>query len=115
MSNPINHDVKQLTHLADEIKRRRKELNELKKAKAECEERILNYLEANDLPGMRHQGMTIIAEEKKKRRHVKKTERENRGAEILAKHGIYNSKEALDELLEAMRGSPEPKHSLRIL
>jgi hypothetical protein len=115
MSSAISNDVQQLTQLSEEIKRRQKELSKLRKTKQECEERIINYLNANNQPGIKYKGKTIIAEEKSTRKPIKKADKVSRGTEILQRNGITNTKETLDELLEAMRGSPKPKPAIRIL
>lgn len=115
MSNSISTDIQHLMDITEEIKRRRKELSDLRKSKQEYEERIIHYLETNNQPGIKYKGTTIIAEERKTRKPVKKLEKENRGTEILEKYGIDNGKETFHELMEALRGSPKPKSTLRIL
>jgi hypothetical protein len=111
----IVEDVKQLKLLDIEIKRQQTELRKLRNQKKNCEKRIMDYLETTEQPGLRFQGMTIIAKESNKRRYRKKKDKEEAGEMILRRHGIYNSKEALDELLQAMRGSPERESKLHII
>lgn len=111
----IVEDVLELSNLNDEIKRRQKELRSLRKQKESCETRVLDYLDANEQPGIKFRGMTIIAEERRKRRYRKKQDKISNGEIVLQKYGISNTREALDELLESMRGSPEPNTKLRIL
>lgn len=111
----IVEDVVELSRLNDEIKRQQKELRVLRKHKEECEKRVLDYLDANEQPGIKFRGMTIIAEERRKRRYRKKKEKIEQGESVLQRYGVSNSREALDELMESMRGSPEPKTKLRIL
>lgn len=111
----IVDDVTELKRLDIEIKRQQTELRRLRNQKKDCEKRILDYLDTTEQPGLRFHDMTIIATDRKKRRYKKKSEKEEAGKIILQKHGIYNSKEALDELLNAMRGSPERESKLQIL
>jgi len=111
----IVEDVKQLKLLDTEIKRQQNELRKLRNQKKECEKRILDYLETTEQPGLRFRDMTIIAKDSRRRRYKKKSEKEEAGQMILKKHGIYNSKEALEELLSAMRGSPEHQSKLQII
>jgi len=111
----IIEDVQELKRLQIEIKRQQTQLRDLRTHKKECEKRIMDYLETNDQPGLKFRDMTIIAQNTQRRRRKKKQEKQDAGLMILQKHGIYNSKEALDELLSAMRGSPERETQLRIL
>lgn len=109
----IQQDVIELQNLDVELKRLRKQIRDLKTQKDACEKRILEYLEVNEQPGLKMNGMVIMAQDRRRRKYQKKTEKIERGESVLQKHGIYNSREALDELLEAMRGSPEVKPSLK--
>lgn len=114
-TSAITQDVTELKELDLEIKRLSKELKALRKHKEACEARIIEYLDVNDQPGLKYQGVTIIAQDRKKRKYQKKSEKIEKGVRVLEKHGIYNSKEALDEILEAMRGSPEHKSALKFI
>ena len=111
----IHDDVKNLEQLNIEIKRLRARLRILNNEKKECEERIMIFLDENDQPGVKYNGMTIVSTRKTKRRHIKKKEKIDNGEDILRKYGIRDSKRALEELMEAMRGEQEETNSLRIL
>lgn len=111
----ITQDVIEMKELDVEIKRLRSHLKKLSAQKAACEERILQYLEVHDQPGIKMNGMIIMANERPKRRYKKKSEKLNDGESVLQKYGIRNSREALEELMESMRGSPEPKNCIKIL
>lgn len=110
----ITADVLELKQLDIEIKRVSKQLSTLKTHKIACEKRILEYLEVNDQPGLKMDGTIIVAQDRRRRKYQKKSEKQARGQYILEKHGIYNSKETLDEILEALRGSPDNTRSLKI-
>lgn len=109
----IRQDVIEFKNLDTEIKRLRKDVKLLKAQKDACEKRILEYLEVNEQPGVKMNGTVIMAQERPKRKYQKKTDKINRGEDVLKKYGIHESKEALNELLEAMRGSPESKPVLK--
>ena len=110
----IQHDVLEIKNLDIEMKRLRKQLKILKDQKDRCEQRILEYLDVNEQPGLKMDGTIIMAQDRRKRKYENKNNKMVRGETILQKHGIYNSKEALNEILEAMRGSPETIPKLKI-
>lgn len=111
----IIEDVQQLRTLNIEIKTREKNLRKLRSQRKEIESRVLEYLEMSGEPGLKFRDMTVIAKQRNKRSYMKKTEKQNVGMSILEKHGIRNSKEALDELLNAMQGSRELESKLQVL
>jgi len=111
---PIQQDVIELKELDGEMKRLRKRLKTLKDQKDKCEKRILEYLNVNDQPGLKLNGTIVTMEDRRKRKYEKKTDKLARGEYILQKHGIYNSKEALEELMDAMRSSCESEHKIKI-
>ncbi len=114
MSTSIHRDVTELKELDIELKNLRKRMKDLKTQKQGCEQRIIEYLNVNDQPGLRMNGTVIIAKEKNTRRYQKASDKKERGLSVLEKYGIDNSQEALNEILEAMRGSPEITPSLKI-
>jgi hypothetical protein len=108
-------DIIQLQNLDAKIKLYNKELKDLRTAKKECESRIIDYCTTNDLPGVKYNDVTIVVEKKQKNLPFTKTDKLNRGEVILNRYGIVNSKEALAELFDAMKGEPEDKIMVKIL
>lgn len=115
MSTSIKNDIVHLQDVELEIKRKLKELKELRDVKSDISERIQNYLVSNDLPGIKHKGITVLAESRQRRKALKKSEKHQNAEQVLSEFGIENSKEALDRILDSMRGEPEQKTNLRIL
>jgi septal ring factor EnvC (AmiA/AmiB activator) len=111
---PITDDVIELKSLDTEIKRTRKRLKQLKEQKTQCEARIIEYLDVNNQPGVKMDGTIIMLQDRNKRKYTKKQVKLERGEQILQRHGVYDSRKTLDELLEAMRGSPERTPGLKI-
>jgi cell division septum initiation protein DivIVA len=110
----IQKDVIEIQELDKEMKRLRKRLKHLSSQKNKCEERILEYLRVNEQPGLRMNGTVIMATDIKKRKKRKKADKIRQGETVLEKYGIPNAKDALDEILESMRGSPEHSSKLKI-
>lgn len=113
----IVRDISQLKEIDIQLKRYRKEIKQLRDAKEQCEKRILEYLDTNDQPGVKYDGITIIAENRRRRKYEKKQNKIERGMEVLTRKGISvsNSQDTLNELLEAMRGEPIEKPSIRFI
>jgi len=101
----IQQDVLELQSLDTEMKQLRKQLKELNLQKTSCEQRIIEYLQANDQPGLKMNGMTIIAQPHRKLQQ--KNARLERTESILRKYGVKNSKETLNEIMTALRSTEE--------
>jgi hypothetical protein len=110
----IQSDVLELQNLDAELKRTRKQLKMLQQQKQNCENRILIYLETNEQPGLRMNGSVIMATDKRTRKYQNKTDRNINGEQVLQKYGIHSSKEALEELLEVLRGPVQTKSYLKM-
>ena len=110
----IQNDVLELKSLDMELKRMRKKFKELKQQREDCERRIMEYLDVNEQPGLRMNGTVIMARDRNTRKNITKSDKMARGDLLLQQHGICNSQQVLEDLLEVMRGSPESKPSLRM-
>jgi len=110
----ITQDVVELRGLDLELKSMRKRMRLLSQQKNRCEARILEYLEVNEQPGLKFEGITIIAKPKQRRRYENKKNKRSRGEAVLEQMGVADSGSLLDEVMEAMRGSPVSKPSLTI-
>lgn len=110
----IQTDVIELQQLDIELKNLRKRIRVLSEQKSRCENRILEYLDANDQPGLKMNGTVIMAKPRQVRKYQKKDEKMSRGENVLRKHGVFESREALAELMEAMRGVSVTKPVLKI-
>lgn len=112
----IQEDIFELQSLETEMKRLRKELQQLRAQKLKCEQRILAFLEKSKQPGVKFNGKTILTTEKSKRKYQRKQDKLEKGMHILKKYGISSTytEQALGELLENMRGTPETVRALKI-
>ena len=111
----IKQDVVELKQLQAEISRLNKEVKRLRLQKENCENRITDWLDSNDQPGVRHNGITIIQQDRRKRAYIKKGEKLERGLDVLERYGIPRDRDTLEELLEAMRGPAEHHQGLKLL
>ena len=110
----IVNEVEELQSIMNEIKRVNNRLKTLKKERTRVEDIILEYLETNNQPGLRYKGKTIVCERKNKRTYKKKSDKFSDAQYILNSYGISDSKEALDDILEALRGEPSEKRVVKM-
>lgn len=108
----ITSDVNELKELDTELKRLRKHMRMLNEQKRKCENRILEYLEVNDQPGVKMDGTVIMAEQKQIRKYQRQNEKLDKGTQLLSKYGI--TADTLKEVMEAMRGPAEVKACVKI-
>jgi len=106
--------VTELQSLRNEIKLQSSSLKDLRKKAREVEENIHEYLESKDQPGLRYQGMAIILDNKESRRRKKKDEQLEDSISVLRKYDVDDPKKLLEELIEAKKGSPQPKSRLKL-
>lgn len=110
----IKGDVNELKQINAEIKRLSARTRNLRSQAAEVEQRIINYLNEKEQPGLKYSGTAIVVESKPKRMAKKKTEREEDAIRILRDHGVHNANDVLEELLEARRGDPVEHQRIKI-
>ena len=110
----IHGDVEELSSIDAEMRRLRKRLRELGIQKKRVEARVLNYLKEKDHPGIKYKGTAIVAEDRHHRSYKKKSEKFKDGLSILEDYGVSDSKNVLDEVIEAMKGSPRRKPCLKL-
>lgn len=110
----IKRDISELEQLDSEIKRLSKQLRQLRVRRNMVEERIVNFLKEHDLPGVKHQEVAVVAQDRQKRPYKKKSQKYADGEYILRDYGIRNPGQALQEILEAMRGVPENKTHVKV-
>jgi hypothetical protein len=110
----IVREVEELQSITNEIKRLNIRMKRLKAEKKRVEDLILEYLDSNDQPGVRHNGTTIVCERRNKRSYKKKSAKLEDAQAILQRYGISQTKEALDDIMEALRGEPLEKRVVKV-
>jgi hypothetical protein len=118
MSIPVQQVQQAITEwraLEMELKRLRKMIQSLRQQKSQKEQLILTYIEQTGHPGIKCQGLTLVAHPRQKRAVQTKVEKRERARRILQERGIADSEEALSELLEAMRGPPQMHSVLKLM
>ena len=110
----IQGDINEINQINREMTELRKKLSVLRQEKAKAEDRINQFLQEKDQPGVKYKGMAITLEEKKKRVYKDKKSKETDVINVLKRYGIDNSKEVLYELLDAIRGDVETSSVVKV-
>jgi hypothetical protein len=110
----IKADVSELESLKTEIKTILVRLRMLRKREKEVEHRISEFLKANDHPGVKHQNIAIILEEKEKPGPKRLKEKDADAMNVLEKYGIRDTQKVWEEIMSARKGDPVLKQSLKI-
>ena len=113
MSN-IQADLRELGNLERELKNINQKAKALRKRKELINARIVGYCRANDLPGIKHQGIAIRLEEKTSRSRKKKKEKEYDQLSVLKSYGIHNPEVVLQEIMDAGKGEEIAVDKLKI-
>jgi len=104
----IKTDVEELTNLDLEIKRLNKEIQKLRKSKKDCENRILDYCQTHNHPGLSFDNIDIYVDVKQRYIPAKKSDK----IDVLKKYGINNH--VVNEILNELKGQSKDKASLKI-
>ena len=113
MSSNITELVNELKNINIAIKNYRKQIADLKKRGTTLEKNILTYLNEKDQPGVKHQNVAIIIENKPKKVKNKQTI-EKECMRILQENGITNHKLVLNQITETKKGESIGMQKIKI-
>jgi hypothetical protein len=114
MAQKVVSDLKELKNLSSEIKRLNTETKILRLKKKEIEDNIMEYLHEVDQPGVKYGDLVVLSKERNTRKRLKKKEKEENAILTLENMGVINAKEALQSILESMKGEEIVVESLQI-
>lgn len=110
----IKSAVAELEAIRSELKNlglRRKALKEREKI---IEHEIASYLKSKEQPGVKHQGMAIVLEEKEVASHKKAKDRDADAILVLERYNIPDAQKVLAELLDARKGDLKITEKLKV-
>ena len=110
----IMREIQEFTELDIEIKRLRKEARRLEKMKRACERHICEYIDANNLPGIRYRDKVFYADRRVYRTPLKKEDKQNRIASALRKHGMPDNARVVEDVAAAIQGPTRPDIRVRV-
>ena len=98
--------ISEIKALIEEIKRRSTALRQLRSRKKSLEAQLINYLDKNNQRGVTYRGQLAVIKESKTRsiKQLKKGEKAMLAAELLQRHGIQNSGQLANDLVNLMIG-----------
>lgn len=111
----ITDDVIELKGLNSEIKELSKTLKTLRSYRKKCEDRILEYCETNQQPGLRYQDMVLVVETKERKKRSKKDERVSALGQLLESYGLPTSTQMIHEIMSATGSRKEMERRLRLM
>jgi hypothetical protein len=106
--------VSELQNLNIELKRLKQTSSELRKKIKIVENNIMEYLQEKQQPGVKYHDTAIIIENKSKRTSKPKKDKEEDALRILEQYGIKDSKNLLEQILEAGKGEEVEINKLKI-
>ena len=109
----IKAHVTELEAIRAELKTLNDRRRKMKSREKELIKAISDFLKAHNQPGVKHQGIALLLEEKEKHEPKKNRDRDVDAMEVLKKYGIQDSERALKELMEARKGQLILKESLK--
>ena len=109
----IRNDVVELQTIRQEIKRHLGEIKKFREKEKFLCKKISAYLIANDLPGVKFEGMAILNEEKEKRKLKPKKEAFASTIDVLKQY-VANPEKVLEEIAEAKKGDVTVESSIKI-
>lgn len=110
----IKADLDELNGIEHELKSLRARLKHLNSRKKMITERVKVYIRSKDLPGVKHQGMAILLEEKEGRAKKAPKQRNEDAMSVLERYGITDAETALKEIMEARKGEKIPVDKLKV-
>lgn len=114
----IKSTITELKELDQEISRLAVKLKSLRDRKKEIETDIVDYLDQNDLPGIKYKKCGIVI---KANRNAKQTIRKPKGekmsnaTDVLKNYGIDEPEKILGELLQAMQGEKKSITKIKVV
>lgn len=114
MSSEIISYMRELKNMYAEIKRVNLHLKNIRERKQLIEERILNYLEEVDEPGIMYEDITVLRHKKLQRQKKPVAMKRDDVIHLLENNGVHNADKIFKEIQETMKGDPETVPSLKI-
>lgn len=113
-SSEMRSLIVELREVGKEIARLAATLAKHRKRKADLEKQVASFLEQRDTPGVKYQGITVVAEDTVRRCRKKKAEKMQDCINVLRQYNISNSERVLHDLEEAMKGSAVDTKKIKI-
>jgi hypothetical protein len=114
MTQKVVSDLKELKNVVSEIKRLNIESKLLRLKKKEIEDRIMDYLQEVDQPGVKYGELIVLSKERTTRKKLNKKEKEANALQVLEELGVTDTRKAFTDILDSMKGEETVVTSLQI-
>lgn len=113
MNNSIQASIDELEAINTELGRLREQSRVLKDRKETLEDSVIQFLNERDQPGIKYRGQAIIMKNALRRKRKKKQEKHQDLSEVLRNYGVSDVNRALEDILEAQRGTTHNQACLK--
>lgn len=110
----IKSEVQELEGIRAELRNLGIKRKKLKEREKDIENRISDFLKSKDQPGLKHNGVAFVVEEKETRMYKKQKDKDASAIEVLKDLRIDSPEKVLTKILEAMKGDTIVKEKLKI-
>lgn len=110
----IQRDIVELQNISMELTRINKRAKELRKQKTEAEQRIVDYLEHKDQPGVKFNGTAVYTKTKNKREYKNNKDKMYDAMSVLEKYGIRDTEKVYQDIIDAMRGDVQEVPKIKV-
>jgi hypothetical protein len=114
MSTEIIGYMRELKNIYSEIKRVNIHLKNIRDRKQLVENRILNYLEEVDEPGIMYEDITVLRHKKVQRQRKPVAMKRDDVIHLLENNGVHHAERIFNEIQETMKGDAETVPTLKI-
>lgn len=114
MSGEIIGYMRELKNIHSEIKRLNTSLKNIRERRQLVENRILNYLEEVDEPGIMYEDITVLRHKKLQRQRKPTAMKREDVIHLLENNGIANADKVFNDIQERLRGEAESVPTLKI-
>lgn len=110
----IKSDVQELEGIKKELRKLGARMKQLRDRAKQIEASISDFLKSKDQPGLKHNGIAFIVEEKEIQSYKKQKDKDASAIEVLKELGVESPEKALTKILEARKGDIVVKEKLKI-
>lgn len=110
---PLKEDIGTYISLDTEIKRRARELKDLRQQKNDIETKIAETLDSKDMPGCKYKNIAVVLVTKNTRCRKKNVAKKEDVCKVL-RYKQKTPEEMVNDIIEAMRGEISEKLSIKI-
>ena len=106
--------IDELEILKKEISRNNARNRSLHKRIHVIEQEIAQYLRAKEQAGVKYRGRTVVLQTKERRPPKQRSQKKQDVMELLENLGISDPQQAYEQLMDAQRGDPVERESVKI-